>query len=235
MSSFILAICILYATTITTSVHSATFTIKNNCPYQIWPATLTGRGSAPLTGFELAPNAARTIDVPSPWSGRIWARTRCSNGGSSCLTGDCGSSRVECNGSGGAPPASLIEFTLGGDGGKDFYDISLVDGFNLPVSVGGGSCPSVSCPADINAGCPNELAVKGPDGGIVGCKSACVALNQPQYCCTGAYGSPDTCKPTSYSQMFKSQCPQAYSYAYDDKTSTFTCPTGANYVITFCP
>ncbi|CAH9134567.1 unnamed protein product [Cuscuta epithymum] len=32
-------------------------------------------------------------------------------------------------------------------------------------------------------------------------------------------------------------CPQAYSYAYDDKTSTFTCPSGPNnnYLITFCP
>ncbi|KAL2499336.1 Pathogenesis-related thaumatin superfamily protein [Abeliophyllum distichum] len=29
-------------------------------------------------------------------------------------------------------------------------------------------------------------------------------------------------------------CPRAYSYAYDDKTSTFTC-VGADYLITFCP
>ncbi|KHN41892.1 Pathogenesis-related protein 5 [Glycine soja] len=37
-----------------------------------------------------------------------------------------------------------------------------------------------------------------------------------------------------YSQMFKSVCPKAYSYAYDDATSTFTC-SGADYTITFCP
>ncbi|MGI4329182.1 thaumatin family protein, partial [Klebsiella pneumoniae] len=47
-------------------------------------------------------------------------------------------------------------------------------------------------------------------------------------------GTPDTCKPSSYSELFKSACPHAYSYAYDDKTSTFTC-AGADYHITFCP
>ncbi|KAJ6755543.1 hypothetical protein OIU79_028034 [Salix purpurea] len=32
-------------------------------------------------------------------------------------------------------PASLVEFTPSGDGGKDYYDIGLVDGFNLPISI----------------------------------------------------------------------------------------------------
>uniref|UniRef100_M8CBJ1 Thaumatin-like protein n=1 Tax=Aegilops tauschii TaxID=37682 RepID=M8CBJ1_AEGTA len=35
--------------------------------------------------------------------------------------------------------------------------------------------------------------------------------------------------------FFKSACPRAYSYAYDDSTSTFTCAAGTNYAITFCP
>ncbi|EMS68137.1 hypothetical protein TRIUR3_12323 [Triticum urartu] len=55
------------------------------------------------------------------------------------------------------------------------------------------------------------------------------------YCCSGAYGSPSTCRPSAYSQYFKSACPRAYSYAYDDSTSTFTCAAGTNYAITFCP
>ncbi|KAL8516745.1 hypothetical protein ACS0TY_015129 [Phlomoides rotata] len=78
-------------------------------------------------------------------------------------------------------------------------------------------------------------SVKGPNGEVVGCKSACLALNKPQYCCTGAFGSPATCPPTKYSRIFKTKCPQAYSYAYDDKTSTFTCPSGANYVTPSVP
>ena len=52
--------------------------------------------------------------------------------------------------------------------------------------------------------------------------------------CSGAYASPATCKPSSYSQFFKSACPRAYSYTYDDGTSTFTCDS-ADSTITFCP
>ncbi|KAL8516744.1 hypothetical protein ACS0TY_015128 [Phlomoides rotata] len=231
--SLLLAIFYVYG------ANSAIFRLRNNCPNKIWPAALTGLGSPVVTGIELSPQAAQNILVSPPWSGRFWARTECSSSGGklSCVTGDCASGQIECNGAGGIPPASLVEFTLAGADGKDFYDVSLVDGFNLPVSVSpeGGSCPSTSCPADINAGCPSDLAISGPSGAVVGCKSACLAFNQPQHCCTGAFGTPQTCPPTSYSQIFKTLCPQAYSYAYDDKTSIFTCPTGANYVITFCP
>uniref|UniRef100_J3LCG7 Phytocyanin domain-containing protein n=1 Tax=Oryza brachyantha TaxID=4533 RepID=J3LCG7_ORYBR len=36
--------------------------------------------------------------------------------------------------------------------------------------------------------------------------------------------------------FFKNACPRAYSYAYDDATSTFTCTGGdTTYAITFCP
>lgn len=218
--------------------HSAIFTVKNNCPYTIWPATLTGSGAAPTTGFELASQASRTINIASPWSGRFWARFQCSSRGGKflCHSGDCGSGKISCNGRGGIPPATLAEFTLGGADRKDFFDISLVDGFNLPVLVKpDGRCSSTACPVDINRGCRNELAVRDRHGGIIERKSACVAFNQPQYCCTGSYASPKTCKPTKYSQIFKRQYPQAYSYAYNDASSTFTCPTGVNYQITFCP
>ncbi|XP_047979079.1 thaumatin-like protein 1 [Salvia hispanica] len=220
-------------------VDSAVFTVRNNCPFTIWPAAQTGAGSPVQTGFELSSQASRALTIPAPWSGRIWARFQCSNSGRfTCEIADCNSSQIECNGAGGTPPATLVEFTLAGDQGKDFYDVSLVDGFNLPVTVtsAGGNCPTTSCLVDINnKGCPDELAVRVGNGGVVGCKSACLALNQPQYCCTGAYSSPATCKPTRYSQIFKSQCPEAYSYAYDDQTSLLTCPTGNDYLITFCP
>ncbi|KAL5726597.1 Thaumatin-like protein 1 [Ranunculus cassubicifolius] len=224
--------------------YSATFTFKNNCPYTIWPATLTGGGRAqfPTTGFELGSGAAESRGAPDSWSGRFWARTGCTtnNGRFTCSTADCGSGQIGCNGAGGTPPASLAEFTLNGNGNQDFYDISLVDGFNLPLSVtpqggGGSSCRQVSCQANVNAACPSELAVRGPGGSTIACKSACFAFNQPQYCCTGQFNSPNACQPTNYSKIFKNACPQAYSYAYDDSTSTFTCSVGANYLITFCP
>lgn len=98
-----------------------------------------------------------------------------------------------------------------------------------------GSCATVTCAGDINAACPPELVAKAADGTTVGCRSACGAFNTDEFCCRGEYGTPDRCKPSGYSQFFKQRCPQAYSYAYDDGSSTFTCPSGGNYQIIFCP
>jgi hypothetical protein len=37
--------------------------------------------------------------------------------------------------SGEIPPVTLVEFTLASNNRQDFFDVSLVDGFNLPISV----------------------------------------------------------------------------------------------------
>uniref|UniRef100_A0A0D9VFL3 Thaumatin-like protein n=1 Tax=Leersia perrieri TaxID=77586 RepID=A0A0D9VFL3_9ORYZ len=234
----------------TASSSSTSFTIINNCANTIWPGAITGDGKAGLdsTGFELAPGQSRTVSAPSGWSGRFWGRTFCyaaDSGKFTCVTGDCGTGRVDCTGGGGVPPATWAEFTLNGNGGMDFYDVSLVDGFNLPMLVtpqgatttAGGNCVPTGCEADLNAGaCPADLRVSAPGGGVVACKSACEAFRSDQYCCKGMYEDPNTCFPSNYSQVFKSACPKAYSYAYDDKMSTFTCPgTATTYNITFCP
>ncbi|CAN1275926.1 Thaumatin-like protein 1a, partial [Linum perenne] len=158
---------------------AAKVTFINKCPFTVWPATLSGGGvpQLPNTGFALQPKGSEIIEVPPNWSsGRFWGRTGCSvdaTGKFTCLTGDCASGQVSCNGAGGIPPVTLAEFTLGGAG--------------------------------------------------------------PEYCCSGAYASPTKCTPSSYAKLFKSQCPQAYSYAFDDRSSTFTCPTGKDYIVTFCP
>ncbi|KAL5986025.1 Thaumatin-like protein 1 [Asimina triloba] len=225
---------------------SASFTLTNNCPYTVWPGVLSSAGSSqiPTTGFALQKGDSKILSAPASWSGRFWARTHCkqdsSSGKFSCATGDCGSGKLECAGRGAAPPATLAEFTLAGSGGLDFYDVSLVDGYNLPLSVvphggSGSGCKTTGCVVDLNGACPAELRVAGADGGEnVACKSACEAFGAPEYCCSGEYGNPNTCKPSSYSLFFKNACPRSYSYAYDDKTSTFTCAS-ADYVITFCP
>ncbi|XVE96573.1 hypothetical protein REPUB_Repub02eG0234400 [Reevesia pubescens] len=109
----------------------------------------------------------------------FWARTQCTNM-------DCASGQVSCNGAGGIPPISLAEFTLTANNGQDFFDISLVDGYNLPISIapqgGSGGCTPVNCTANVNIVCPQELQVKGSAGSVVACNSACLAFNQPQYC-----------------------------------------------------
>ncbi|KAL5997377.1 hypothetical protein ACLOJK_008307 [Asimina triloba] len=224
---------------------STTFTFTNNCPYTVWAGTLNNADKPPLsqTGFELRPGTSTAVDAPVPWGGRFWGRSYCSTDANrrvACATADCGSGAIPCNGGGAAPPATLVEFTLGGSGGQDFYDTSLVDGFNIPFSatpVGNSAsgCRASGCPANVNEICPPELRMASPDGATIGCKSACAAFDTDEYCCRGEFGTPDKCHPTSYSMIFKNACPLAYSYAYDDASSTFTCSTGADYLLTFCP
>ncbi|KAK3232261.1 hypothetical protein Dsin_004142 [Dipteronia sinensis] len=249
ITSWLLFICFFFSTS-----HSSTFTITNNCPYTIWPGTLAGSGTPqlPTTGFELLSGASVRIASVPGWSGRIWARTGCKfdqSGIGSCQTGDCGG-RLQCDGNGATPPASLFEITLGAGNEKDFYDVSIVDGYNLPIVVqprgvygSAGACNATGCTSDINMGCPKELQVVGGDGGgggggggdgVVACKSACEAFGLDQYCCSGQFANPTTCTPSFYSSIFKRACPRAYSYAFDDGTSTFTCKA-YDYAIIFCP
>ncbi|XAR57987.1 hypothetical protein NMG60_11026311 [Bertholletia excelsa] len=219
-SNLILSLLLLF---ICKGVSGSTFTFVNKCDFTVWPGLL-GSPKLDSTGFELSQGGSRTFQAPAGWSGRFWGRTSCNfdgSGSGSCATGDCGSGEVECNGGGSSPPVTLAEFTLGSaSGSQDFYDVSLVDGYNLPMTVevsgGSGSCASTGCVLDLSRQCPVELRTA--DGGA--CKSACEAFGTPQYCCKGAYNSPSACTPSVYSQMFKSACPRSYSYAYDDSTST---------------
>lgn len=194
----------------------------------------------------------------------------------------------------GAAPATLAEFNLAGGGAGDqtFYDISLVDGYNLPLGIvyhpadnttfippnlvnpaciataGFLSMPNRTglsytnvtypmpyqstltnleladwCPWDLQVFLPNKPGdgvYPYPDDDIQRpvfdpCKSACTANQRPRDCCTGKYGDPNVCKPSLYSRYAKFVCPDAYSYAYDDKTSTFMVPMGGGWEIVFCP
>ncbi|CAH8272995.1 unnamed protein product [Arabidopsis lyrata] len=68
---------------------------------------------------------------------RIWGRTNCnfdSSGRGRCETGDCNGG-LQCTGW-GQPPNTLAEYALNQYNNLDFYDISLVDGFNIPMSLG---------------------------------------------------------------------------------------------------
>ncbi|THU44711.1 hypothetical protein C4D60_Mb02t10220 [Musa balbisiana] len=165
------------------------FILENNCPYTVWPGALSGNGAVLLGNgsFELPPNATSSFSGPPGWSGRFWARTSClfdSSANGSCATGDCGGA-LRCS-IGGAPPVSLAEFTLGGgDGAKDFYDVSLVDGYNVGIGVRpsgaavGGSCRYAGCVADVNARCPAELRVASESGETMACRSAVICRHLP--------------------------------------------------------
>lgn len=114
--------------------------IANWCADDVYPALLTQGGGGPqINGFHLAPGTDQTVNVTSDWQGRVWGRTNCtfnSNGhstGSACGTGDCGGT-LNCQ-IAGAPPATLAEFTLSGSQDQTFYDLSVVDGYNLPMAI----------------------------------------------------------------------------------------------------
>ncbi|TVU23274.1 hypothetical protein EJB05_25629, partial [Eragrostis curvula] len=217
--------------------------LVNNCAESVWPGLLgtAGHATPESGGFHLAPGDEAAFDVPHGWSGRVWPRRGCSfdaRGRGACATGDCGGV-LRCNGRAGAAPATVVEMTLGTPRSPlHFYDVSLVDGYNAPVSMspvgGGAGCGVAGCAADLNVCCPSALEVRDRQGRVAGCRSACRAMGGDRYCCTGDYGSPEKCRPTIFSHLFKAICPKAYSYAYDDATSLNRCKAN-RYLITFCP
>ncbi|KAG6624815.1 pathogenesis-related thaumatin-like protein 3.5 [Carya illinoinensis] len=222
-----------------TMASAAIFTVQNQCSYTVWPAIISEDGpTLGDGGFTLAPGKSVHLTAEPGWSGRLWARTGCDfdvSGNGTCLTGDCGS--LICAGA-GETPVTIVEFTIAsGTTYNDFYDVSLVDGYNVGIGVkatgGTGDCRFAGCVADLNGHCPPDLQVIS-SGSVVACKSACEAFKEAQFCCTDDYSTPQTCSPTQYSELFKKACPTAYSYAYDDDSSTLTC-SGSDYMITFCP
>lgn len=225
------------------SAASGTFTLVNQTGQTIWPG-VTGNFVPNGGGFELPSGASTTLSVPANWSGRIWARTFCSSdssGNFTCETGDCGAG-LACNGASGQPSATLAEFTLGGGAAADFYDVSLVDAFNVPITItpqGGNGCATAGCSADLLPGCPAGLQDVDSSGTVVACLSACSKFGGDDACCTGSANTPSTCNPAAApvdsASYFKSGCPDAFSYAFDPVTAVFTCQGASGYVITFLP
>ncbi|XP_031096808.1 osmotin-like protein OSML15 [Ipomoea triloba] len=218
---------LLLLLTLFTSTSAVNFEVHNNCPYTVWAA------ATPVGGGQRLDNGQSwNINVPPGTKmARIWGRKNCNFDGSGrggCETGDCGGV-LQCTGW-GKPPNTLAEFALNQFNNLDFFDISNVDGFNIPMSFGPtrpgpDKCHQISCTADIVGQCLGPLRVAG------GCNNPCTTFGGQQYCCTNG-----PCGPTDYSRFFKTRCPDAYSYPQDDATSTFTCPGGStDYKVVFCP
>ena len=221
-------------------------TFVNKVSQTIWVAAAQNPAH-PLatTGWVLPAGQSLTITVPDNWNGRFWGRTGCvfHGGLGHCQTGDC-NGRFQCTGN-GAIPATLAEYDLNAWDGLDFYDVSMVDGSNLPMYINitaGQTTDKISRTGCVPAGCtkpvacPSALQVKA--GGVaVACESACARIGTDQYCCRGAWAPRSQCDPArwpvDYAAVFKKAEPYAYSYVDDDATSVFTCKGRCDYQITF--
>ncbi|WP_459179349.1 thaumatin family protein [Streptomyces sp.] len=223
-----------------------TFAFANRLGQTVWLAATKGdKHPLATTGWVLRPGGSVSVTVPEGWGGRFWGRTGCSfdaAGQGHCQTGDCAGG-FQCAGS-GATPATLAEFALGAWGGMDFYDVSMVDGSNLPMyinithgttkdPVSTAGCSAAGCTKPVT--CPSAMQTKA-GGRVVACKNPCAAFGGDTYCCRGAWAGRENCVPSrwpvDYTQVFKKAEPYAYSYAFDD-AATMSCRGGCDYRVTF--
>ncbi len=113
---------------------------------------------------------------------------------------------------------SLAEFSFNTDWHRlDFYNVSLVDGYNLPIDIApiGTACNATGCNVDLNPGCPESQRIY-KDGWVIACSK---------------FGDRDTpWNPAA--QYFANACSDVYSWSKDD--SKVEGCDGQDYVVTFC-
>jgi hypothetical protein len=203
--------------------------IENHCAETIWTFALpktTFPGSVPL---QVDPGQSFAVGWPDKWSGRVWGRTACTGAPASLKCAQTGND-------------TLAEFTLTSGMASDWYDISLVDGFTLPLAIlqldapwtpsptykpGGplgedGLCGSPVCAVNLLANCPASQQKKDAAGNVVTCVNGQ--------------------NPGPIQQYFKAGCPTSYSWPYDDPQSLFRCQDAAqnagagakDYKVVYC-
>jgi hypothetical protein len=191
----------------------------------------------------LDPQACAAVTVREVSIGRAW-------GGTDCIDDVCA-------GDGNLGRGSLVQLNLPAEG-TDFYDVSLVDGFNVPLAMipvtvdstaEGEPCRPASCAADLTVVCPEELLRYDDDGAVAYCASACRACDAclacvdcadtaspacsgcgafAEFCCTG-----QACQANEYTMLWKSLCPDAITHT--DDPGARTCTQRPDYDIVFCP
>jgi len=146
-------------------------------------------------GFKLEANGGtESYPVNDGWQGAWFGRTNCSfsNGLGNCETGNCLGSdlwgHLQCGGVGSTAPATKGEMNMDLATGNDFYDVSLVDGYNLPMKITPRDynpayvaanpadtfrCTSAGClNTSTLSSCPANLSYL-PNGNLVGCQDDC--------------------------------------------------------------
>jgi hypothetical protein len=158
-----------------------TITLKNSCKESLSIAysdrSYQGKTPDHIRLPLLAAGQSHPLDVGRKWeSARIWAGSGCSGEPVQCLSGM-------------VPPWTLAEFNLvdsqalNQPDANDDFDVSVVDGFNLPLAITYDEAKCAvpaeippKCDGNINAKCPQQLrTMLDPQGLNLGCYSACHA------------------------------------------------------------
>jgi len=170
-------------------------------------AAVEFRGSD-ITGGKLEPGAASCVDIGSDVEAlsakRYWG-----------FRGE----------DPGAEHHSLAEFTFNTDFNDfDWYNISYVDAFNLPLQItplARPKCKLLSCPKDLLPGCPSEGRFQDSEGNLVACVS------------------PDRNNAMSPVALYFEACDDAYAWSGDDQKGDDPSPVracaGEDWQISFCP
>lgn len=244
-------------------------TITNACSMDVWMAFTPNAGSPPLSdGIVKLPatTGSHSYTLPATgWAGRFWPKTGCDTTGENCKTGQA---VPPCPPDGCQPPADTkVEFFFGPEGGTErpYYDVSLVDGYSLPMKITpsgtpSGTCVETSCALSLDA-CPKSEILKIGDlqvksgKEVVQCMSPCKKWTWPKplgdgqnegtqpgldMCCPNPPVSPMQCRAadiekTKYVALVRQECPTAYSYSFDDKAGSHDCDPGTTFSVTLCP
>jgi hypothetical protein len=136
-------------------------------------------------------------------------------------------------------------------------DATCPQELRLTVSGNYAGCRSANqvCavdPSNAMLACPqNRDLYACTPGGPNAVSGSCYSSNAQSSCCGCPSWSPaGACKshdsawelpslPEKYAKVFKDACPTAYSFPFDDPTSTFTCrgrsSGDVDYIVAFCP
>lgn len=215
---------------VSTIVSAKDIIIQNLCTHHLH-ATYQTNTEPNGQVLSLAAKSNKTVTVDNNWEGRVWAQESCD-------------APENCMQAGASNPVSLAEFKMSGANDVDYYDVSFVDGFNLPVRVEPinliNDHPVSSDPQHCQATfcnnmpeCPADLRFQRTKTWMA-CQSACSRYRQDEYCCTGEHNKPETCTTNHFARAIKAVCPDVYTYPYDDEFSVYACQAPA-YLVTFCP
>lgn len=198
-------------------------TVKNNNPgyYLVKyngssPATNTvtitdyTTGHSPIDGFQV-------------WSGNFSGRTYCDSNGANCKTADCAATSTPLTGTcttGPTGPATLAEFTLLTTQ-PDSYDVSVINGLNLAMSITPSLPQGTSKPYD--CGVPGSTRQ--------------VSYSDGLYNSNGVLAKPYTGGLAGASWTFNPPTSGNYYYQYVDGSTSHTCTTDhdcTQYANTVC-